>query len=320
MAAPRSPRYPNISLSEAITRARLIYEREHMSTMTPPVAAEAMGYKGISGASLKTISALKKYGLLDGRADDVRLTKDAQTLIIDDPSSAEYIQALVRAASGPEIFVEISKQFPGHASERNISVFLEKQGFRSDAAATVAKFYKDSQALVSGAPAQYHGGEEPIEAAVNTVSDQPRRHPSIRFAGGGEGIPVANHRYDAAPERVQPVGDLGAPFRITMDGKKLHIIADVDLNELQVLKQMLDSYEGMLRLLRAPAGQAVKPEWADKVFAPGETVPASGIYAPQHDGHSGYDRVQYNQGQRFMSCDECADRNAVRYTYVDPIP
>jgi len=317
MAAPRSPRYPNISLNEAMARAKAIYEKEHMSTMTPTVAAEAMGYKGISGASLKTISSLKKYGLLDGRGDDVRLTKDAQTLAIDDPSSDDYQDALARAAFAPEIFQEIRKQFPGVASERNISVYLEKQGFRSDAALTVAKYYKDSLALVGEGPASYSGSdnaEPPMKSAVESA----RPRAPVRFFGGGDAISFlpTGGRYE---QETRPVGDAAAPYRITMNGTKLHIEADVDLAGLQTLKKMLEGYEKILTLLGTAVDQIARPEWADKAYKSGETVPVDGIWAVTHQGHAGVAAQEYRKGQRFMSCDECEDRNAVRYTYAHPI-
>src|SRR4051812_12661715 len=116
MAKTRSPRYPNIPLSEAIARAKAVYAKEHMSPLSPAVAAEAMGYAGLNGASLKTISSLRKYGLLEGRGDDVRISKDAQTLILDSRGTPEYDAALRRAAQNPELFVELKNQFPGVAS------------------------------------------------------------------------------------------------------------------------------------------------------------------------------------------------------------
>src|SRR5262249_13113734 len=75
-----TPRYPTVSLTEAISRAKMIYEKEHMSTLAPKALAEAMGYKGLSGASLRMIAALRQYGLIEGRGDDAKISKDAQTL------------------------------------------------------------------------------------------------------------------------------------------------------------------------------------------------------------------------------------------------
>lgn len=210
MAVSRSPRYPNLSLSEAIAKAKAIYSKEHMSAMTPQVAAEAMGYNGINGSSLKTISSLKKYGLLDGRGDDVRLTKDAQTLIIDDPASPDYKSAISRCAMAPEIYAEIRQQFPGVASDRNISVYLEKQGFKPDAAAAVAKNYRDSMALVSADSAQY--GEREDDGGEDKEAPEGRRQ--------SPPPPSGNKVQTMAGERELTTGLLSkeAKFRLIVSG------------------------------------------------------------------------------------------------------
>jgi hypothetical protein len=306
MGTSRSPSYPNTSLSESISKARQIYQKEHMSTMTPSIAAEAMLYAGINGASLKTIASLKKWGLLEGRADELRLTKDAQTLAIDEPDSPDYQAALLRCANAPDIFSEISKQFPGPASERNIAVYLEKRGFIPDAASTVARHYKDTLALVSGSPAQYGGVEEKIEVPVRTTSDQPSARLPLRFYGGGDAAPLyPSLRHVGDEDRARPVGDAGAPFRITMDGKKLHIIADVDLGSLQTLKQVLESYETVLKLLQVPAAQVKRPP---DVFVPGEEVPASGNYWASHPNeHVPAENVSLNKGDKFPHCKFCGN-------------
>ncbi len=246
MAQTRSPRYPNVSLNEAIQKARAIYEREHMSPLTPQVAAEAMGYSGINGASLKTISSLKKYGLLEGRGEDVRLTKDAQTLIIDDPKAKDYIDAIRRSALNPEIYSEINRQFQMGGSERNIAVYLEKQGFKPDAAKNVAQNYKETMALVSDGGEAYDGSED------DTVMDtQPGRTAPAPA--------VAQQLQTAA----MPAAGSDMPFTIVMRGKQLEILANVDLAGLQQLKQLLDHYETILKLMEQPLvppmGRPIKP-------------------------------------------------------------
>jgi len=232
MATTRSPRYPNVSLPEAIVKARGIYEKEHMSPLTPTVAAEAMGYGGIHGASLKMISSLKKYGLLEGRGEDVRLTRDAQVLIIDDPTSADYRETYRRCVFNSEIYAEIRKQFHEGGSERNIAVYLEKQGFKPEAAATVARNYKESIALISS------GGETPSP---------------------GEESEKAGTRIDMSGQDAKPssggvtTGALlepgGPPFRIVQLGAHLEIVASVDLKGLRKLKRALDTYETLLEML-----------------------------------------------------------------------
>lgn len=302
MPVARSPSYPNISLSEAISKAQQIYRKEHMSAMVPAVVAEAMGYGGVNGASLKTIGALKKYGLLEGRGDGVRLTKDAQILAIDDPSTPDYRAALARAATAPEVFSDISKQFQSGGSERNIAVFLEKQGYMPDAASTIAKHYKDSMALVAtrgGVDEGADGSQDFSMSPSETAVAQPAARSMI--ASSSSSSMNINE-----PERVRAVGDVNAPFRITMNGTKLHIEADVDLAGLQTLKQMLDGYEKILALLATPVDSIRRPEWADRSYKPGDAVPVNGTYALHHPNHSGEDSAMgFSIGRTFPSCNIC---------------
>lgn len=246
MAQTRSPRYPNVSLGEAISKARLIYDREHMSPLTPKVAAEAMGYSGINGASLKMISSLKKYGLLEGRGDDVRLTKDAQTLIIDDQKSKDYRDALRRSALNPEVFLEIHRQFQNVGSERNISVYLEKQGFKPDAASTVAQNFKETMALVAeGGPTYDDEGkseEDRVQSVQEVRSAQGATSPLPPYRGAGLATGTA---------ASMPSANAELPFTILMRGKQLEIMANVDLRGLQQLKSLLDQYEVMLKMMES---------------------------------------------------------------------
>lgn len=250
MAQTRSPRYPNVSLQDAISRARMIYEREHMSPLTPEVAAEAMGYSSLNGASLKMISSLKKYGLLEGRGDDVRLTREAQTLVIDDPESEEYRIAIMSTALKPDVFLEIHSQFENSGSERNIAVYLEKQGFKPKAASNVASNYKETMALVSSRDALYD--EEGVDSGPESE--------------GGNMVsvssPATESRRGLVPSTTRDVAGLaslsglsdslkssGAPFQVVQNGIHLDIVASVDLKGLRKLKRVLDNYQNLLEML-----------------------------------------------------------------------
>lgn len=227
MAITRSPRYPNVAISEALSKARAIYEKEHMSPLTPQVAAEAMGYSGINGASLKMISSLKKYNLLEGRGDDVRLTKDAQTLIIDDKDSRDYIEAMRRCALNPEVYGDIRRQFQSGGSERNIAVFLEKQGYKPEAAINLARNYKESMALVSDDSGAYNPSEQEPEPAGMTVQESNRAVATLRAADAGMSATI-----QATKEN---------DIKITLDGDWLRVSAYVNKTGIEKLKKVLDA-------------------------------------------------------------------------------
>lgn len=72
MARIRSPNYPAMSLPEAIERIRAIHQKEQHLEAPREVMAKHMGYNSINGASLKALSALLKYGLLEKTQGDRR--------------------------------------------------------------------------------------------------------------------------------------------------------------------------------------------------------------------------------------------------------
>ena len=70
MAKARSPGYPAIGLKEAVEKAKGIYEEDYQNPIPRVVAAQHMGYASLNGKSLGVLSALIKYGLLEGRGDE----------------------------------------------------------------------------------------------------------------------------------------------------------------------------------------------------------------------------------------------------------
>lgn len=228
-----NPRFPIIPLREALSRAKMIYEKEHLSTLAPAAIAEAMGYKGLNGASLRMIGALRQYGLIEGRGEDAKISKDAQTLIIDEPSSPDYVAAIGRVALNPPVFMDLRKQFPGQASERNIAISLEKRGFKPDAAAEAAKNFKETIALVPDESEVYKEPEDSHSPSGDSVPPFFDTRPTGRFEMPPPPIPTA----------------AGLPLRVVMNGSRLDIQASVDLAGLKKLKDMLTKYEGILELM-----------------------------------------------------------------------
>jgi hypothetical protein len=116
-----------------------------------------------------------------------------------------------------------------------MAVFLEKQGFKPDAAADAAKNYRDSLALVPTDVEGYNGSEE-----TETPPSSGTPPMQTQFA-----------EPRAAP-RMAPVETLNpaAPVRVVMNGNRLDIQASVDLEGLKKLKAMLEKYEGILEMMQ----------------------------------------------------------------------
>src|SRR5688500_17327576 len=104
MAKARSPQYPQIGLKEAIEKVSAIYRKDYQNPIPRAVAAQHMGYTGLNGKSLGVLSSLFKYGLMDGRGDETRVSALAVQIIAHAPGTKERAEAIQLAAWEPSLF------------------------------------------------------------------------------------------------------------------------------------------------------------------------------------------------------------------------
>lgn len=175
MAKARSPEYPSISLKEAIDRVKMVYDKDYQNRVPRKVVAEHMGYKGLSGASLPILSALMKYGLLEGRGDETRVSDLAVKLLAHEPGTPDRIEAVWQASKMPELFAEIDKRFPdGKASDSAIRSYLLTSKFIPGAADAAIRAYRDTKQLVAVEAEGYTEADEPPEHAMNATASRAR--------------------------------------------------------------------------------------------------------------------------------------------------
>lgn len=158
MAKSRSPDYPAIGLREGIERVRRVYESGiYRSPVSKQVFAEHMGYKSLSGASLPVLSALSKYGLIEGRANDTRISEMGVAIIAHPPGDPERARAIRDAASRPELFAELDARYEGgRTTDQAIRGYLLTRGFIPPAADTAIRAYRETKTLVDEEPAAHN--------------------------------------------------------------------------------------------------------------------------------------------------------------------
>ncbi len=157
MAKTRSPNYPQISLPVAIDRARVIYGEEHLHKASEDTIAHDLGYSGLNGRSIGIISALKKYGLIEGIEDGFRISDDAQAILEFTPQTPERMEALKKAAFSPALFHDLFEEFGETLpSEANLRQFLIKRKFHPDKADEVVRVYRDTLELVTQEERNYN--------------------------------------------------------------------------------------------------------------------------------------------------------------------
>ncbi|MEO3432165.1 hypothetical protein [Inquilinus sp. CAU 1745] len=180
MKQARSPRYPAISLPEALQKAGQIYAADYQNKIPKSLIAEHMGYASLNGKSLGVISALSKYGLLEGRSDEVWITDRALAAIVHGAGSTERIEAIKAAAQEPELFKDLDSNFPGKVSDAALrSYLLGKRKFLPDAADRAIRSYRETSEFVETETAGLRPGHEESEWASEQTENpqiQPRGH------------------------------------------------------------------------------------------------------------------------------------------------
>jgi hypothetical protein len=120
----RSPNYPALGLPEAVEKVAAIYRNIHTHASSREVVAKAMGYTGLNGASATAVSALHKFGLLEGRGDEIKVSERAMR-IMHPQSQTERTEAIREAAVLPPLFAELRGRFPGrHPNDDLLRNFL----------------------------------------------------------------------------------------------------------------------------------------------------------------------------------------------------
>jgi hypothetical protein len=170
MAKARSPGYPTIGLREALEKVRLVYEKDYQNRIPRRVVAEHMGYKTLNGKSLGVLSAVSKFGLLEGRGDENYVSDLALQIIAHPMGAPERRQAVMEAAGRPELFADLDTRFQGgRASDAGIRSYLMTRKFIPGAADTAIRAYRETKGLVNEEGGNYTAESivesEPIEAS-----------------------------------------------------------------------------------------------------------------------------------------------------------
>ena len=151
----RSPNYPAFSLKEAIERIGTLYKEVQRNPAPREVIAKGLGYNSLNGASATAISALNKYGLLEGRGDDLRVSDRAMS-ILHPHTTAERLAAIKAAAVEPRLFAELAERFSGGVpNDELVKNYLLRNGFALSAVTAAVLAYKETSEFVSTESAGY---------------------------------------------------------------------------------------------------------------------------------------------------------------------
>lgn len=227
MSRVRSPNYPAMSLATAIDRVRTIQKAEGKNGIPREAIANILGFSGLNGASATVVSAIGKYGLLEGAGDGESRVSDLAVRILYPESEEDRRAALSDAATRPVLFREIKEKWPDRPpSDENLRSFLVRKGFGQGALDSVIRFYRETIDIVGGGKEGY--GEALPSSERPMAYAEPAAQPSKTPLPSSSPSPSAA----SLPE--------GRPFSVAFDGSLLSgVIAIRSAKEIDKLIRVL---------------------------------------------------------------------------------
>lgn len=205
----RSPSYPVISLTDAITAVRKIEAQYRSAKVDREVAAKIVGYSGLSGPANKALAALAQYGLVE-RAGKGEMRVSARARAILHPhNDAEKRNELRAAAFEPRLFQDLQERYPNMTPpEDGMVSYLNRLGFNQTAIRPAVKAYLQTLLFLEEQGAsESHGGQsseaaQPVpdnELEITVEPNAPARTlaalthtPAIGYISGDPGLNAIN--------------------------------------------------------------------------------------------------------------------------------
>jgi len=170
---PRSPRYPCISLREAVKNAKALYEKEGKAFVAKVIAVKTWGYNRLHGRSLTILATMAQYGLVHYQSGNVGISDDAFVIIEAPPNSLERKLALKKCAQSPIIFDELYQSYPeGLPSDDALIWTLKQRGFTDEVAQTTVGCLRDTDMFVRKEVKEYTDGNEVKEEIGEQIEEQ----------------------------------------------------------------------------------------------------------------------------------------------------
>jgi hypothetical protein len=146
MAKMRSPNYPALGLSEAVSLTRKLWNKEKKTPVDAATAAAAIGYKGLSGPSRTALAALKRFGLVDEDNTGLRVSPLAMN-IIHAANEETRLQSLREAATKPDLFRQLLKTHGQASNDALRSYLITRLDFSETGAKALIDAFRDTIAV-----------------------------------------------------------------------------------------------------------------------------------------------------------------------------
>lgn len=182
---------------------------------------------------------MKKYNLLTEIGNELKVSEDALTLLVDGKESADWGDALRRSAFAPMLFAELRKQYgESMPSDENLRAFLLKKGFLQSAVDAPIRAYRETIALVDSLPKADNNGKGSTEEPDTLTA-------SLSIQGNAPQVFVSSNPKAEAVASSQQGKQVGSSIPVTQNCS-MSIIASGEVTQegLEKLVQYINLIKG----------------------------------------------------------------------------
>ncbi len=198
----RSPSYPQVGLGRSVDLLRRLYEGIHRGSVGTSEAQQIMGFSGSSGTGLAMLSALKRFGLIEGRDPNIRIT-DLGFRLLEPMDQNERQSALRDAALSPPIFAEILTAFGGKLPADAVirAKLIREHGFTPSGVESFIRSLRETFSLVQSEDLGNAADASPVPSEPTGVPRTMEAPPaSSSPAAGSTSPPAVSSAFDVGPE------------------------------------------------------------------------------------------------------------------------
>lgn len=266
----RSPNFPSMSLGDAVDAVKRVYAAEGRSKAPRLSIVKPLGYSSVNGRSLSVLGALKAYGLVEGRADDLRVSEEGFILSNAPADSTEYREALLASFRAPAAFQQFAEE-DRQASAETLKWKVQKAGFSPEAAERLVRVYRESRELVNATTEAYDSAGLEDDAKPNQPA--PGRTPFDEAPRGDFGPPSRGEQIKAPPlAEAQPLElGMGVHERILQSGMlsktasyRVIVTGQVGVAEIERLLKKIEMDKEILADTVPPMPTNVPPDEDDE--------------------------------------------------------
>lgn len=192
---PRSPNFPAISLSDALGKARTLYEKDRRAWTSISTVLSHLGFSAkLSGSTARVISAMRQFGLIEQNDKLVRVSDAVVRVLTLSDGAPERSKALRDCVLKPQIYREIFNEYPeGLPSDEALKDYLLVQKkFNPDSVDTFLRVFRASTEFAKVSPTAYAGANsqetEELQQTPQQGTNQPGPTPAVTGLQSGTGV------------------------------------------------------------------------------------------------------------------------------------